>query len=128
VEEKGLYLLLKNFNLSLYAIFGHAPSYIGKIFLGSFYGLIIGFILALWKREIIYNGLIIFFSLIFLHKLNCIEFNWPIIQNILGIKELSFSSQLFFSMLNTYAIEIASLIFVTILVKKTIRKYRFTQL
>lgn len=125
MEDKGLYFLLKNFNLGLYALCGNAPIYVGKIFLGAFYGAIIGFIFGFWKKEVVYNALILSFSLFFLHKFNWIEFNWLVIYNFLGVKSLSFSSETFFSIINEYAIEISALVLVTIIVKKTISKQQY---
>jgi uncharacterized membrane protein (Fun14 family) len=124
VEEKGLYFLLRNFNLGLYAICENAPLYVGKIFLGTCYGIIIGFIFGFWKKEIFYNALFLFFSLLFLNKLDCINFNWKTIHSILGVTTVSFSSETFFTFINEYAIEISAIVIVAIIVKKTIAKHQ----
>lgn len=124
MEEKGLYFLLKNFNLGLYAICGNAPLYVGKIFLGTFYGLVIGLIFGFWKKEIFYNTLFLSFSLLLLNKFDCINFNWTIIHRILGIESFSFSSETFFTFINEYSIEISALVIVAIIVRKTIAKHQ----
>lgn len=124
MEEKGLYFLLKNFNLGLYAICGNAPLYVGKIFLGTFYGLVIGLIFGFWKKEIFYNTLFLSFSLLLLNKFDCINFNWTIIHSILGIESFSFSSETFFTFINEYSIEISAIVIVAIIVRKTIAKHQ----
>lgn len=123
MEEHGLYFLVRNFNLGLYALFSHAPLYIGKIFVGIFYGIIVGFALAFWKKEIFYNSILSIGLLYILNKFNCIELHWTTIYKIFGITSFSLTGEQILFFMHEFSIELSLLIIVCIIVQKTINKY-----
>lgn len=120
----GLFPLLLQFNNGLYELFGHAPLYVGKFFIGVFYGLIVGFIFAFWKNEIIYNGILLSSSLWVLTMLHCITIQWKQIFFILGISGNDFSLIDIGNFITIYLFEIVVAILVTIVFCMTMAKYQ----
>lgn len=120
---QGFYYFIKQFNLSLYGLFTHAPIYIGKFFVGSFYGILLGLLLGLWKREIFYNAFIITIALSILHFFSCITIVWENIFIILGINGQEFTGENVLVFCNTHYIEIICMLIIGIISYSTIKKY-----
>lgn len=120
---KGLFPFFIEFNSGLYKLFNAAPSYIGKIFIGLFYGLLIGFIFSCWRDELFRS--IFFLSVILwvLSLFDCITIHWEKIYTILGYSgQLSYNTLL--SFFSFYCLEIGITLFVSIIVYLTVSKYK----
>ncbi len=120
----GMFPLFIEFNKSLYDLFLYAPFYVGKLFVGAFYGIILGFLFGFWRNEIIYNAILVSSSLWVLTFLNCITIEWQQIFFILGItgrKIQLFEIGLFF---NDYYFECIVAFLFCIVFYKTIERYK----
>lgn len=120
----GLFPLFVQFNFGLYELFSHAPLYIGKFFIGGFYGIIFGFILSFWKNEIIYNSILLSSSLWILSIFNCITIEWKQIYIILGISKNKITILDISNFISIYFFEIIIAIIVTIIFYTTVSKYK----
>lgn len=119
----GIFPLFVEFNRSLYDLFSYTPSYMGKLFVGAFYGIILGFLFSFWKNEIIYNSILVSSSLWVLSFFNCITIKWNQIFFILGIsgnRVTLFEIGVFF---NTYYFELIISLLVSVVFYKTVEKY-----
>lgn len=123
IDFSGLYPLFIQFNTGLYELFNHAPLYVGKLFVGTFYGIILGFIASFWKNEIIQNGILLSSSLWLLSFLNCITIEWSQIFFILGISGKKITILDIGNFLTTYLFEFIIAIIITIIFYITISKY-----
>jgi hypothetical protein len=119
----GMFPLFIDFNTSLYELFSHAPNYIGKIFVGLFYGIILGFLISFWRNEITYNAILLSSSLWILSFLNCITIEWEQIFFLLGISGRRISLSEVGNFFNTYFIECGIALVIAIIFYKTVRKY-----
>ena len=120
----GMFPLFIEFNKSLYDLFSYAPLYIGKLFVGGFYGIILGFLFTFWRNEIIYNRILLFSSLWLLSFLNCITLEWKQIFFLLGISGRRIQLFEVGCFLNTYYFECMVGLLVCIIIYKTVEKYR----
>jgi hypothetical protein len=120
---EGMFPLFVEFNMSLYQLFNHAPGYIGKLFVGAFYGIIFGFLLAFWRKEIFHNTLIVFSSLWILTFINCITIEWKQIFFLLGISGKRITLAEVWTFLSLYYVECSIALLVSILIYKTVEKY-----
>lgn len=120
---RGLFPILFEFNNGLYTLFQAAPSYVGKFFVGLFYGLILGFIFSCWREEILKNILLFSTGLWVLSVLDCIIIKWEQVYYILG-----YSGKLNYVQIKgffyQYCLEIGIAALVAILVYATVLKYR----
>jgi hypothetical protein len=120
----GIFPLFVEFNKSFYDLFIYAPPYVGKIFLGAFYGFILGFLFAFWRNEIIYNTLLLSSSLWLLSFLNCIIIQWEQIFLLLGITEKKISFSVLNLFFHEYYFECIIAFVVAIVFYKTFDKYK----
>jgi hypothetical protein len=119
---KGLFPLFKEFNNGLYQLFAAAPVYIGKFFVGLFYGLLIGFIFSFWKDELFKNSIIIGSTIWILSLFDCVTINWDTIYRIIGYSG-SITYKMIVNFFQTYCLEIIVSIIVAFLVYATVIKY-----
>lgn len=119
----GLFPIFLEFTRSLYELFVNAPLYVGKFFVGGFYGIIIGFLFTFWRNEILHNTILLFSSLWILSFLNCIEIQWKQIFFLLGISGRRITLFEVGQFLNVYYFELIVLLLVAIIFYKTVNKY-----
>lgn len=123
---KGLFPILFEFNSGLYSLFQAAPSYVGKFFIGLFYGLILGFVFSCWRDELLRNILLFSTGLWILSVFDCVIIRWDKIYYILG-----YSGRLNYTEISCffyqYCLEIGIALLVAILVYTTVIKYRGSQ-
>lgn len=120
----GVFPCFVDFNNALYYLFLPAPVFVGKFFVGCFYGIILGFLFAFWRNEIIYNTILLFSSLWVMSFLNCIIIEWKQIFFLLGIsgrRITLFDLSLF---INAYYFELIVMFLVCVLFYKTVEKYK----
>jgi hypothetical protein len=120
----GVFPLFVEFNQSLYELFSHAPIYVGKFFVGVFYGIILGFLFAFWRNEIIYNSILVSSSLWVLSFFNCITIEWKHIYFLLGISGRRIQLFEVGVFLNNYYFELIIALLICIVFYKTVEKYR----
>jgi hypothetical protein len=120
----GLFPYFVAFNNSLYHLFLHAPVFVGKLFVGSFYGIILGFLFAFWRNEIIYNAILLSSSLWLMSFLNCIIIEWKQIFFLLGISGRRITLFDLTVFINVYYFELIVMLLVSVLFYKTVEKYK----
>ena len=120
----GILPFFIEFNKSLYDLFGNTPLYVGKFFVGCFYGIILGFLFAFWRNEIIYNSILLSSSLWLLSFLNCITIEWNQIFLLLGISGRRIKLYQVGIFFNNYYFESIVALFICIIFYKTVEKYK----
>jgi hypothetical protein len=120
----GMFPLFVDFNNSLYNLFSHAPIYVGKFFVGGFYGIVLGFLFSFWRNEIIHNSVLLSSSLWIMSFFNCITIEWKHIFFLLGISGRPIRLFEVGIFLNNYYFELIIALLVCIVFYKTVEKYK----
>jgi len=121
---KGIIPFFSKINLSLYSLFEGFPIYIGKIFVGSMYGIICAIIINFWGKQffsVVFFGLTVLWIL---NILNCISIKWKEIQTILGVDVSSWTTPMVHEFFSIYTIEITSSIIIFVMTYAMLRKYK----